>query len=98
MLKGLPPVLTKLMLISAVILALAPARLLAGNNTHEWRQYDSYEDATAIVDKQSMVINANPGSADAYLIRGNAYFELREFDHAINDLRTAIVANLESLD
>jgi len=53
-------------------------------------EYMSKGDYVNAINSSSMVINRDPRSSVAYVIRARAYFELNEYDRAIADCTQAI--------
>ena len=55
-----------------------------------WQQYGSHAEADAVVAQCTLNIKANPTSAADFVKRGNALFDLHQFDEAVDDFTQAI--------
>jgi tetratricopeptide (TPR) repeat protein len=62
----------------------------AWGESFEWRQYATHAEADAVVAHCTQNIEAGHASAADFAMRGNALFELRQFDEAIEDFTRAI--------
>lgn len=97
MIKGLPAYTSVNSRISFVWIILLLTTLSAHGETIVWQQYNTHDDANAVIEKQSRIIESETETgidrAEPFIIRGNAYFELRDFESAIFDFNQAIEIN-----
>ena len=96
MIRGFPAYISANNLASFVWVILLSVAYPVHCETIGWQQYNTYGDANAVIEKQSQIINSEAGQAGPFIVRGNAYFELRDFESAVLDFNQAIEINSQA--